>query len=260
MPLLEGRGGEMIKESPTDIGGTGSIKPKTLFHAISEIERWSYTEREAGNLPEDIITQPIYWSFMSVGWGNTFMTSLVMFLTLPLSVGVISRSFPIFGTKSPGLFDKIIALAISVGPSVATALFITLLFWNIFLGKATRKAVTSLVIHGIVIPKILFTFVAVFLYLGAAEILLSHENCVSLSYTLSSALSHLWIVSPDEVYHFLLKFRKILIKSSFVFIIFTVIKIAILMLGYIRASWKTRRFIELYTKYFPDRDKFLEVA
>jgi len=39
-----------------------------------------------------------------------------------------------------------------------------------------------------------------------------------------------------------------------------VIKIAILMLGYIRASWKTRRFIELYTKYFPDRDKFLEVA
>jgi len=264
MSLLEGRGGEMLKDSyrPTVLGGSDSIKPKTLFHAISEIERWSYTEREAGNLPESIVTQPVYWSFMAVGWANTFMTSAIMFLTLPLSIGVISEMFPIFGTKTPGLFDKAIALIISIGPSTMTALFLTLLFWNLFMGRATKKAVNSLVIQGIVLPQILFTFFAVFLYLGIAEVILSNKNCWSMAIALSNwSMQFLKNpVPPKEFLTFFLKAKKIIIKSSFTFMVIALLKVTILLVGYVRACKKTEKFVKLYVKYFPDKDKFLEVA
>jgi len=264
MSLLEGRGGEMIKDSyrPTVLGGSDSIKPKTLFHAISEIERWSYTEREAGNLPESIVTQPVYWSFMAVGGANTFITSMIMFLTLPLSIGVISEVLPIFGTKTPGFFDKVIALIMSVGPSIVTALFITLLFWNLFLGKATKKAVNSLVIQGIVLSQVLFTFFAVFLYLGISEVILSGKNCISMSATLSNWSAQFLKnpIPPETFLAFLLKAKKVIVKSSFVFIIIALLKVTILLAGYVRAYRKTKKFIELYIQYFPDKDKFLEVA
>jgi len=239
---------------PTTIG---DIRAKGLLHAIREIQQWSLAEIEGGDLPEEIITQPVFWNFAMLGASISLRNSIFTFLTLPFSIAVVSKVIPIFGTRNPSLFDVVTAFCLSTAPSLMTILLITLLFWDTFIGRVTRKAIYSLVAIGILFTKVTLTVAFFILYTIIAGTLLSPNSCTKIAnfiYPIINNLIH--TITLEDTLKFLEGMRYACIKAAWMFALLTALKIGIFTIGYLRARHKTKKFVRLYQKYFPDPERY----
>lgn len=229
----------------------GSAQPKGLFHALAEIEQWSFTERTAGDIDPQVVTTPVFFSFMSVGWHSAAIAFLVAFLTLPFSYGVFHGAVPIFGSYNPDAFDIFIAFSISLAPTLVKSIFMAVLLGRCYMGSTTKRAIKALVWEGMVLAKWLFTFFGFVIYHLLYYKLLTPRNIDLLAENISSTFE---FIPYDWLYRQLMIFRHNLIPSAWILLGVVVLQTLILVASYLYSERKTRTIKTWREKWVPVRE------
>lgn len=214
----------------------GSSQPKGLFHALAEIEQWSVTEMKSGDIDPQVVTTPVFLSFVSVGWHTSAVTFLASFLSMPFSYGVFKRIFPIFGTSTPSAFDVFFAFFISLSPVLMKSLFVAALLGRCHMGATTRKAVNALVWWGIVFAKWTFCILGFLLYHLAYYKLFTP----SIMYRISLYVADIFSIAADSFYAWIFAFRQTLIASAWILLLAAFLQTLIFMVSYFHSLHRTR--------------------
>lgn len=242
-------GREQHQDTPiyTHAHGYEGSKPQSLLHAISEIEQWSFIERSAKDIDPQVVTTPIFITFVLIGWRAAFISFLFAFLTLPFSYMVTKQVIPIFGSYNPSLGDKIYAYAISTGHTVVLSLFLAKLFSRCYLGSTTKRAITALVWEGIVAAKWICTFFGFILYHLLYYFILTPSNIQRLA----GAFSEQKILAKISLFlsKFFVNLRIALIPSAWTLVLLALLQTLILGLSYWYAHRRTKKIQELYQKW-----------
>jgi len=129
----------------------------SLFDIIRRLEQYSIVEKVSADIPEEMITTVGQFHFLEITSKHGFLSTLPLLLTAPLGIGVIQRVLPVFGKETISLSDKIFAFALTALPSLATVLFVSLMFTLLYHGNIART-VKKRIIEGILLGKGLGTF------------------------------------------------------------------------------------------------------
>lgn len=224
----------------------GDTKPHGLLHAIAEIEQWSFTERTADSIDPQVVTTPVFFAFMFIGWHTATVTFLTTFFTLPFSYLVTYQVIPIFGSYQPTLEDKIFAFAMSLGPTILMSFFLALLFARCYLGTTTRKAIRALVWQGALTAKWIWTFLGFVVYHVLYYNVLPPPRLEKAAHFLSEIL---FFSSYDSIFAFLTDLRAMFIPSAWTLVLLTLVQTVILGVSYWYAHWRTVRERALREKW-----------
>ena len=210
----------MSKDEKTTSGGSDTVitspmvdvKATSLFHALSEIEQFSAAELRTG-LPDGVVPLLPRFSFMDVGFKNGAITTMVTFLLTPFSMAAIENIIPVFGSTSPSFLDQAFVYAFASAPAIAMAMLIAFISMKTYRGRITKSLINNLLFSyaaAKISASIFFVALGYFIYSrvftpGVAYAIANTTNDI---FDLFSAS-----LNTEGVYHFLLKFRSIILKA-----------------------------------------------
>lgn len=123
-------------------GGVADTSPKSIFHAITEIEQFSLAEQR-DEISKDALTTFKRLTFAMIGMKHGAFGVLISVLITPIMLGVIDHYFPIFGTYQPSPVDIAFGILSSFGPSVAFTYLIAKMVSRVYWGDLTKSAINS---------------------------------------------------------------------------------------------------------------------
>lgn len=223
----------------------------SILEILATIEQYSLCEKEAGNLAEETVTRVTLIHFFEIGLRHGFFTSIPLFLTAPFGFAVIQKVLPLFGKSSYSITDNFFALVLSALPTLATIIFVSVMFSILFHGNITRKCM-SVLAQGLLLGKflghlIVFVGLHIIYYVFIKDPLL-YKQIYSLS-------NNLKIISPKVAYNiavFIHSLGDSLVHSAwYVAGLFVVAAIAILV-GYYWGKHKSVEFIKFKQKWLLD--------
>ncbi len=225
-------------------GDGESTKPRSLIHALSEIEQFSVAEMNS-EIPEGAMTVATGLSFFEVGIKSGLLNGLVTVIMTPLMMAAGAKLIPIFGDKDPTLFDRLFSVALSVSFSICYALFIFTILSRSYIGNVTRKATNNLVAglsSGIISKAILSYLIFHFLQIK----ILTQENIVTIIKKLQD-IPFLSRYDYNALYQWMTDFSKVFVPSAYFVIvismIFTSIVVSAVIIG-MRRTKRRRIFLE----------------
>jgi len=106
---------EDVVTVPAEGEGQGIYRvPKSLIEAISDIQDYAVMESEgATDIPANFLTLRRTLGYTSLGFLYGLGDNAIVWIISPMLYAILFSSFPIFGHRLPGLFDKIFAFILA---------------------------------------------------------------------------------------------------------------------------------------------------
>lgn len=198
-------------------------KPKGLLDAISELQYFYTQETNGMDLPGGLFTTKDQVIYMELGFRSTFASGLIMALLTPLSIGVLEKMIPVFGTTNLSPFDTFYVLLLTL---------FYLIGYGVFLGVGVRSfhsdythAMVKNLLMGITAAAALKVVIVFLLFHFIYIKLLTQEKIVGVVSYLTQYISIERLVDP---YKWLLEFRPVFVTSAYFVLITTAIWLAVL--------------------------------
>lgn len=215
---------------------------KSLFHALSEIEQLSLAEMHS-SLPEEVLPLKPRWSYIDVACKSAALMTLVTFVTAPFSIAVIQKIMPAFGNTDPTIIDKIYVYAFSSAPVVGCSILITSIISKTYTGNVMKSVVNRFASSYIITKMFISLFLLLMTYLLATRWLTPE--------VINGFLSHIEIffkkdpAAKASVFRFLMEFKQILVPAAIYATIVHLATSAMVAIGYISGSIRTREIEEM---------------
>ena len=239
---MEGTGGIVGKGSagPLFPSSTPRAKPKSLLEAISDIEQLAAAEKTGMKIPLNFLLLREKVSFFDVGLKGGWADTLVSAIFIPISVGVVDRIIPIFGTHDPTLIDQAFALVMAMSYTLGYNVLMAFNLGTCFFGKVCRNSIWQLYggfVTGSFIKMLLIFLVFHYLYWTVTPQVIS--NAMAASY---------WLVRPlvtlgnwDTVFYYTVEMRNVLFRSNIFVVVSTLLCLLIPLLSFLLGSYQATR-------------------
>lgn len=202
--------GEQQKESVLIKDRDMFEKPKNIVDATSQIQQYYTLEKEGTAISSDFLTLEGSLDLFNIGLKTAIKNGILNAITSPFMIGVFKKYFPVFGAKSPTLYDKIWTVVINYSLTVCYALFLAYIT-RYYIGSITRTAIRSL-FQGIMVGAIFITAFVFILYHTLYYIVLDNKKLIIFLLKWENYLS---IETITKIYYWTLMFKDTLILSSF---------------------------------------------
>jgi len=213
----KGDGDVVVTNSGNKLG-----KPLNLLMAVDEIQHVAAMESTMSEpLSKQYLSTKQRLDFFAVGFRNAFISGFFMALLTPLAIGVIEKVIRIFGDAQPTFFDEVYAIVLSLSFSLGYGLFLTSLR-NSYSGTVSKGMIQNL-FGGLAFGATLKFFI-IFLLFNWIYVESTPQHIYSV---LKFIHKYMQGVNFIPVYHFLLKFRDVLLISGVVVGIASFLLIAI---------------------------------
>jgi hypothetical protein len=236
---VEGQGGIAAKGSsgPLFPSSTPRPKPKSLLEAISDIEQLAAAEKTGMKIPLNFLLFKEKVSFFDVGLKGGWADTLVSAIFIPISVGVVDKVIPIFGTHDPSLIDQAFALVMAMSYTLGYNVLMAFNLGTCFFGKVCRNSIWQLYggfVTGSFIKMLLIFLVFHYMYWTITPQVIS--SAMSASY---------WLVRPvltletwDAVFYWAVEMRNVLFRSSIFVVVSTLLCLLIPLLSFLLGSYQ----------------------
>jgi len=205
-------------------------KPKGLLDAISELQYFYTQEQNGMDLPGGLFTTKDQVIYFELGFRSTFASGLIMALLTPLSMGVLEKMIPIFGSADPSAFDTFYVLLLTLFYLIGYGFFLGVGVRS-FYGEYTHSMVKNL-LGGIAAAAALKVFIVFLLFHLIYIKILTQEHILSLVNYMTKYVSIEKLAGP---YKWLLEFRPVFLTSAWFVVITTGIWFMVLIGCYISA-------------------------
>lgn len=233
-------GGGREGGAPVIMSGHETGKPKGLLDAISQLQ-YFYTQECGGmELPPGLFTANDQVDYLELGFRSTFASGLVMALLTPLSVGVLEKMIPIFGSATPSPFDTFYVMLLTLFYLIGYGVFLGIGVRS-FLGDYTHQMVKNLLL-GITIAAALKAVIVFLLFHFIYIKLLTQARIVSCIAYLSQYVSIEKLAGP---YKWMMEFRPVFLTSAWFVLITTGIWLAVLYGCYLSALRRNAKLKEV---------------
>lgn len=217
-----------------------SEKPKGLLDAISELEYFYTQEKNGMDLPGGLFTTKDKVVYMELGFRSTFASGLIMALLTPLSVGVLERMIPIFGSTNPSPFDTFYVMLLTLFYLIGYGFFLGVGVRS-FIGDYTHSMVKNLLL-GISIAAVLKVVIVFLVFHFIYIVLLTQTRILKVVTYLSQFISIEKLAGP---YKWVMEFRPVLITSAWFVVVTTGIWLAVLYGCYLTALRRNSKLREV---------------
>ncbi|WP_224962737.1 hypothetical protein [Geomonas subterranea] len=215
-------------------------KPKGLLDALSDLQYLYAQERNGMELPEGLFTTKDQVIFLELGFRSTFYSGLVMALLTPLSMGVLEKMIPVFGTTDLSAFDTFYVLLLTLFYLIGYGIFLGIGVRS-FHSDYTHNMVKNL-LQGIAAAAALKVVIVFLLFHFIYIKVLTEEHILKVVATLSKTISMEKLVGP---YKWVIQFRSVFVESAWFVLITTAIWMAVLIGCYISALRRNARLKEI---------------
>lgn len=221
-------------------GGGATEKPKGLLDAISELEYLYTQEVDKGlELAPGLFTTKDKLLFTELGFRSTFASGLVMALLTPITIGVLEKIIPVFGSTTPSAYDNMFVLVLTL---------FYLIMYACFLGHGVRcyyreythQMVKSL-LSGIFMAALIKAGIAFILFHFLYIVVLTEHNLVKLVALLSKVISIEKLYGP---FKWLMEFRTVFPYSAWFVVLTTLLWLGVIYGSYLSAGRRNARFRE----------------
>jgi len=226
--------------SPIITQGHDPEKPKGLLDAIAELQYFHSQERGGMVLDGGLFTIKDTILFMELGFWGTFKSGLIMALFTPLTIGVLEKMIPIFGSLNPSAFDKFYVMLLSLMYLIGYGYFLGIGAKSFF-SEYTHKMVTNL-LQGIVCAALLKVGIVFLLFHSIYILVWTPEHLLRLVAFLTRYISIEHLAQP---YKWLLDFRPVFISSAWFVVVTTVIWLAVIFGFYVWARIRNAKLREV---------------
>lgn len=226
------RGTTIIDISPPE-------KPKHIFKAIDEIQKYYVGEINGSPIDPNFLSLLNRWDFWGVGFKGALFSGLVSILMTPLAIGVLEDIIPLFGSSQATTFDKIFAFALALFSSIGYALLAAHAA-RFYYGNMPRLMIRSL-IGGITVAAILKLIVALILYHSVYLFVLTPPRVWGALEYLQPLLSRQWLV---WFYYRVMEFKPVLLTSAWFVALSTFLFIFIPVATVIVSDYRFKRMEE----------------
>lgn len=193
--------------------GSPRSQPRSLITAISEIQELAIVEKMGRSLPEQIMLLDRSFAYAEVGVYGVALDALFSVIGIPLSIAVCWNLMPIFGSWTPGLFDKCIALFIGVGYGVVFNVMIGRTLGGCYYGKVCKRSID--LIYETMIYCNVFKILILFLAFHGIRNVLTPEFAHNIFDTLWPALRPFMSTDSAVVFQdWMVNMREVMIVSS----------------------------------------------
>lgn len=216
-------------------------RPKGLLDAISEIQQYFVVERSGSKIPSDFLTLKGKLGFFEVGFKGAFVSGLVSAALTPVAVGVFERFLPIFGSRTPSLYDRVFAVMLAVSFSIGYAVFISTVS-RYYIGEISRSAIKNLMTG--LITGAVFKLLLVFIFFHFVYYIVLDPDRLS-KYLLMFGK---YFKKPDtlnSIYVWLVNFREVFLISAYIVLLTTILFITIPIISIVVQSRKTKKIMEV---------------
>ena len=248
---IDGQGGGISgKGNPGPLFQSSSArpKPKSLLEAISDIEKLSAVERTGMEIPPHFLLLNEKVGYFDVGLKGGWADTVVSAIYIPLSVGVMDRVIPIFGSSDPTLGDQIFALLIGLSYTLGYNILMAFNLGACYFGKVCRNAIWQLYggfVTGSMMKMFAIFFVFHLLYWRVTPEMISHV----LTSTYVAARPFLTLDQWDAFFFWLVDMRTVLFKSGIFVVVSTLICLAIPCISFVLGSMRATKEQELRKRY-----------
>ena len=219
--------------------GGPEIHPKGLLEAISFIDI-NFAQEMGGCIPPSrFLSTQQRIEFMEVGFRSSFVSGLVVALLVPLSIGVIEKYIPIFGSAETNLMNDASAMLLALSFSIGYSLFIAKSSQS-YKGEFTRSMVRNL-LGGMIFGSILKAVVAFIAYHGLYLFVFSNKNLLWMAAQMTQA--HVRSSTAITFFMWAQGFRSIFLTSAYFVVFSTMIFILIPVLSYFWASYRNNKLV-----------------
>lgn len=213
-----------------------SEKPKGLLDGISELQ-YLYTQECNGmDLPEGLFTTKDQVVYFELGFRSTFASGISMALLTPLSMGVLEKMIPVFGSTNPSPFDTFYVLLLTL---------FYLIGYGVFLGVGVRSfrggythAMVKNLMMGIAMAAVLKVVIIFLLFHFIYIKLLTEDHVLTLVSYMTKYFTVEQLAGP---YKWLMAFRPVFLTSSWFVVITTGTWLAVLGACYLSARYRNRK-------------------
>lgn len=217
-----------------------TTRPKSLIHAISEIEQFSVAEMHS-EIPEGSLPLATALSFYEVGFKHGFISGLITAVMTPFMMLANENLIPVFGEFDKSLFDRLFSIALTITYPIAFALFLYMTLTKSYAGNITRRAINNLV-GGVSTGAIAKTILMFFLYHFISIRFLEPDKISALLNKIRTT----WLIDRlninyGKVFDLLMGVREILIPSAYYLLIVNFIFVSIVVYAVIVGRNKTSR-------------------
>lgn len=248
---IDGQGGGIVgKGSPGPLFQSNSArpKPKSLLEAISDIEMLSAVERTGMEIPPHFLLLNEKVRYFDVGLKGGWADTLVSAIYIPLSVGVMDRIIPIFGSLEPTVIDQVFSLLIGLSYTLGYNILLAFNLGACYFGKVCRNAIWQLYggfVSGSIIKMIAIFFLFHLLYWRITPELIS--KIMTAGYFVVRPF--LSLAQWDSLFFGLVDMRSVLFKSGVFVVVSTVLCLAIPCISFILGSLRAEKEHELRKRY-----------
>ncbi|MEM3265372.1 MAG: hypothetical protein QXH07_05410 [Thermoplasmata archaeon] len=208
----EGSSNSTIITSPSVLS-----KPLNLMQAISEIQQFASIEKNMNEkLDSNYFPIGARVDFLSVGIKNSLTHLLFSLFLTPITIGVLDRIIPLFGEKTPGLFEEIYAILLAFSISIGFGLFLVQLK-NSYVGVVSKSMIKNL-LGGLLIGEIFKVFICAIIY-NTIYVYLTDIRILKFVYYLKQhTVMEKWHIHIFHnyygLYEWILKFREVFPLST----------------------------------------------
>ncbi|MDA8171433.1 MAG: hypothetical protein M0Z48_06340 [Nitrospiraceae bacterium] len=163
------------------------------------------------------------------------MSGIIVALLTPFAIGVVERIIPIFGDKSPTLFDQVYALVLALGFTLGYGFFLATLK-SCYVGNISRSMIRNL-LGGAALVALAKALVAVIVF-NFLYLYFTARRVAPLVFYLRRVLK------PEQLealYMKIMEFRPVLLISSWFIVLSTLLFIAIPTLAIAATAFKNRK-------------------
>lgn len=237
---MAANGGGRESSAPIVMKEHEAEKPKGLLDALSELQYLYAQERNGMELPEGLFTTKDMVVYAELGFRSTFISGLVMALLTPLSMGVLEKMIPVFGTTELTAFDTFYVLLLTLFYLIGYGIFLGIGVQS-FHGEYTHNMVKNL-LQGIAFAAALKVGIVFLLFHFIYIKVLTEDHILKVVSYLSKSISMEKLVGP---YKWLLEFRPVFLESAWFVLITTAIWMAVLIGCYISARRRNARLKDI---------------
>jgi hypothetical protein len=224
--MAGGSGGVIVN----DVGHR--LKNKCLIDAISEMQQMSAGEAMYVEMPADMFTWSMQVEYFAIGLKAFVAGTIIIALMLPVAIAASMGIIPLFGGV-PHLFDKIYMFVLTFGV-YGGGLFILVSCGRYVKGRFT-KSILSCLYSGAGTAAV-FKGIILFTMYQLSQIVISPER-------IASAAAYLHLPTANPFYYMLLgNYKQIFRISSTIIVIFSICALITIIVTYILALRKLRKF------------------
>ena len=248
---IDGQGGGIAgKGNPGPLFASTSTrpKPKSLLEAISDIEKLSAVERTGMEIPPHFLLLNEKVGLFDVGLKGGWADTLVSAVYIPLSVGVMDRVIPIFGSSDPSLGDQLFALLIGLSYTLGYNILMAFNLGACYFGKVCRNAIWQLYggfVSGSMIKMFAIFFIFHLVYWRVTPEVISHV----LTSTYIAGRPFFTLDQWDTFFSWCVDMRNVLFKAGVFVVVSTILCLLIPGISFVLGSLRAAKEHELRKRY-----------